>query len=46
VSAAGARVVALETETRARLGEADHRQLVRLLDRVEQAVGLSPDPGA
>jgi DNA-binding MarR family transcriptional regulator len=42
LSAAGARVVALEAETRARLGEADHRQLVRLLDRVEQAVGPPP----
>jgi hypothetical protein len=45
VSAAGARVVALETGTRARLGEADYRQLVRLLDRVEQAVGLPSHPG-
>jgi DNA-binding MarR family transcriptional regulator len=40
LSASGARVVALEGETRARLGEADYRQLVRLLDRVEDIIGV------
>jgi DNA-binding MarR family transcriptional regulator len=34
----GARVVQLDAETRARLGEADHQQLLRLLDRMEDAV--------
>lgn len=40
LSASGARVVELEGETRARLGEADYAQLVRLLDRVEDIIGV------
>ena len=40
LSAAGASVVQLEGETRARLGESDYRQLVRLLGRVEEIIGV------
>ena len=44
---AGARVMQLEAETRARLGEADHQQLLRLLDRMQAVVdGQAPDPSA
>lgn len=35
LAASGARVVALEQETRSRLGEDDYAQLARMLDRVE-----------
>ena len=45
LSAAGARVLELEGETRARLGEADYQQLVRLLDRVEDVVGAGRPGG-
>ena len=38
LAAAGERVVELEAETRARLGEVDYRQLIRLLGRVEAIV--------
>jgi DNA-binding MarR family transcriptional regulator len=41
LSTSAARVVALDAQTRAGLGEADHRELVRLLDRVEEVVGLA-----
>ena len=40
LSAASARVTELEDETRARLGEARYHQLVRLLGRVEDVVGV------
>ncbi len=40
LSASAARVVELESETRARLGEASYQQLVRLLDRVEDIIGV------
>ena len=43
LSRAGERVVALEAGTRARLGEDDHRHLVRLLGRVEDGLGPAPD---
>jgi DNA-binding MarR family transcriptional regulator len=46
LSTSGGRVVTLEAETRARLGEADYRQLVDLLDRMEGIIGLpAPSPG-
>ncbi len=43
LSRAGERVVALEAQTRAHLGEDDHRHLVRLLGRVEDGLEASPD---
>jgi hypothetical protein len=41
LSTSAARVVALDAHTRAGLSEADHRELVRQLDRVEEVVGLA-----
>ena len=40
LATAGARVTELEDETRTRLGETDYHQLVRLLDRVEDIIGV------
>jgi DNA-binding MarR family transcriptional regulator len=38
LSTSAARVVALEAQTRKRLGEADYRELLRVLDRVEHVI--------
>jgi DNA-binding MarR family transcriptional regulator len=44
LSTSAARVVALEAETRARLGETDYRELLHVLDRVEDVIGpAAPD---
>ncbi|HSK59435.1 MAG TPA: MarR family winged helix-turn-helix transcriptional regulator [Actinomycetospora sp.] len=40
LATAGARVTEREDETRTRLGETDYHQLVRLLDRVEDIIGV------
>jgi DNA-binding MarR family transcriptional regulator len=45
LAAAGAQVGALDAETRDRLGDADHRELVRLLGRLEEVVGLTAASG-